>query len=95
VTYRDGCLDVIMLGPGALLMTWRGKLRVAVDEPIPETVAVAAIGRRLDGLITHRLLQGRDYPILDARFVDGMTVVTASAPSVDIDIAELLEWEHD
>lgn len=69
---RDwACLEVVehlleveaRIGP-ARLETLFGVLRVELDAPLPNTIALAILGRRIGEVIDHRSLRGHPWPIV-------------------------------
>lgn len=65
------CLEVVehsleveaRIGP-ARLETLFGVLRVELDAPLPDTIALAILGRRIGEVIDHRSLRGHPWPIV-------------------------------
>lgn len=51
------------IGP-ARLETLFGVLRVELDDPLPDTVAAATIGRRIGDVVDHASLRGHPWPIV-------------------------------
>lgn len=65
------CLEVVehsleveaRIGP-ARLETLFGVLRVELDAPLPDTIALAILGRRIGEVIDHRSVRGHSWPIV-------------------------------
>ena len=68
------------------LETRFGELRVQLDEPLPETLAMASVGRLLEEIVDHAAWRGRGWRILDIEepvtsyFGQTLIVATGSVP---------------
>lgn len=68
----------IELGVGRdVITTHGGEMRLHLRHAIPEVLVNAIVGRPIDDLISHPLLDGRDYPVTDV-YVDGDDTLIAA-----------------
>lgn len=82
---NDDTIDLSVEIGGATLRTERGSAVLTVPKHLPETIAVACVGRRVDVLVEHSLLVGPENIISEVRTArDGRkpTAILFDCPSV-------------
>jgi hypothetical protein len=72
-----------------VVMTHEGVLRLHLRDAIPESIAAAVMGRPVDHLIGHPLLDGRPYEVTDVVMDGNDTLVTAKTGLVRIQLPEI------
>lgn len=70
----------------AQILTLGGLLQIWFRASLPETVMAAAVGERVDRLIGHPVVTGRDYRIVSVTETNSMTVVEAETGLVPFDM---------
>ena len=66
---------------GTIVMTRRNFVRICLPWCLPDTIVLAAPGRKLGDIVGHELFADRDYVVQTVTTKEAMTTITATAPA--------------